>query len=128
MGEEAVDILVIEDDPNHAEQTARALAKSGIPAHVRVIDDSVAALDYPLGTPDGVQAAPRVILLDLNLPRVSGIEVLRRLRDASATRTIPVVVLSTSLEARDLRDCGSATGWVLTAICTNRLITRSTQP
>jgi two-component system response regulator len=100
-----VEILLVEDDPNDVELTLRALRQRNLANHVRVLQDGAEALEYLFG--DGPTAAhatgePRLILLDLKLPKVDGHEVLRRLKADSTTRTIPVVVLTSSQEERDI--------------------------
>jgi len=99
-------ILLIEDNPDDRALTLRALEKQQTPWPVVVVEDGVAALDYLFGTGEwaGPQApeAPELILLDLNLPRLGGLEVLARLRAHPRTRLCPVVVLTSSLEQRDL--------------------------
>ncbi len=92
-------ILLVEDDPDHELLTIRALKKSDIANNVRVARDGEEAINMLLG-PDAVR--PQVILLDLKLPKVDGLEVLRRIRESDATRMIPVVVLTSSDEERDL--------------------------
>ncbi len=92
-------ILLVEDNPDDEELTRLALCRAGIDHTLTVVRDGAEALDYLLGT--GSQAGrdlsepPAVILLDLKLPKVDGLEVLRRLRADARTRLIPVVVLST---------------------------------
>lgn len=101
-------ILLVEDNPDDEALTLRALTKNRIANEVVVARDGVEALDYLFGT--GAFAGrnpadrPQVVLLDLNLPRLGGLEVLRRLRAEPATATIPVVVLTSSKEDRDLVD------------------------
>lgn len=92
-------ILLVEDDPDHELLTIRALKKSDIANNVRVARDGEEAINMLLG-PGAVR--PQVILLDLKLPKVDGLEVLRRIRESEATRMIPVVVLTSSDEERDL--------------------------
>jgi two-component system response regulator len=99
-------ILLVEDDPDGVELTLRALKTSNPPSHITVARDGVEALEYLFGT--GPQAArdldslPQLILLDLKLPRMDGLDVLRRLRADTRTRHIPVVVLTSSTEESDL--------------------------
>ena len=82
-------ILLVEDNPDDELLTRRALKKSGIPNKVSVVRDGAEALDLLFGAGE----LPRMVLLDLNLPKVDGLEVLRRLRADERTRSIPVVVL-----------------------------------
>ena len=92
-------ILLVEDDPDHELLTIRALKKSHIANEVRVAHDGAEALEL-LFSEDPIQ--PQVILLDLKLPKIDGLEVLRRLRQDERTCMLPVVVLTSSDEERDL--------------------------
>jgi two-component system response regulator len=94
-------ILLVEDNPDDVELTRRALRKGNITSELRVVTDGAEALELLLGEPP-MDPPPHVILLDLNLPRVSGLEVLARLRADDRTRRIPVVVLTSSVEEADL--------------------------
>jgi two-component system response regulator len=99
-------ILLVEDNADDVELTLRAFRKSKILNEIVVVRDGVEALDYLFGT--GTHAGrdpktnPEVILLDLKLPKIGGLEVLRRLRAEEQTRRIPVVVLTSSNEERDI--------------------------
>ena len=101
-----VEILLVEDNPNDVELTLRALKKHNITNNVHVVKDGAEALEYIFAT--GAYASrdinhnPKVILLDLKLPKVDGIEVLRRIKSDGRTKVIPVVVLTSSKEERDL--------------------------
>lgn len=99
MGDGA--ILLVEDNPDDLELTRRALRRVEIGNEVRVARDGQEALDALLG-PGGPSELPALVLLDLNLPRVSGLEVLRRIRADERTRILPVVILTSSREERDL--------------------------
>ncbi len=92
-------ILLVEDDPDHELLTIRALKKSNIANDVKVARDGEEALNLLFG-PDHIR--PQVILLDLKLPKVDGLEVLRRIRESDTTRMLPVVVLTSSDEERDV--------------------------
>lgn len=92
-------ILLVEDDPDHELLTIRALKKSNIVNEVRVARDGEEALDALFG-PTAVR--PQLVLLDLKLPKVEGLEVLRRIREDESTRMLPVVVLTSSDEERDV--------------------------
>jgi len=92
-------ILLVEDDPDHELLTIRALKKSNIANDIRVARDGEEAIDMLFGA-DAIK--PQVILLDLKLPKVEGLEVLRRIRESDLTRMLPVVVLTSSDEERDL--------------------------
>lgn len=104
-------ILLVEDNPSDVDLTRRALKKGNIANELVVANDGQIALDYIFGTGRftgrDTSKMPAVILLDLNMPRVPGLEVLRRIRaDQSpdgAIRFLPVVILTTSVEERDLR-------------------------
>lgn len=91
-------ILLVEDNPDDIELTLRALKKHNISNEVIVVRDGAAALDRLLGGGE----LPEVVLLDLKLPKVDGIEVLRRVRADARTRLLPVVILTSSREERDL--------------------------
>jgi CheY-like chemotaxis protein len=92
-------ILLVEDDPDHELLTIRALKKSQIANEVRVARDGEEAIGLLLGERP---VRPQVVLLDLKLPKVDGLEVLRRIRADDATRMLPVVVLTSSDEERDV--------------------------
>lgn len=96
-------ILLVEDSPDDEALTLRALKKNNITNEVIVARDGAEALDYLFGT--GMQAgrplAPEVTLLDLKLPKIDGLEVLRRIREDQRTRLLPVVILTSSNEERD---------------------------
>jgi DNA-binding response OmpR family regulator len=92
-------ILLVEDDPDHEVLTIRALKKSNVANQVQVARDGEEAISLLFG-PTPIK--PQVILLDLKLPKVDGLEVLRRIRENEATRMLPVVVLTSSDEERDV--------------------------
>jgi len=99
-------ILLVEDNPDDEALTVRALEKNNITNDLVVARDGAEALDYLFGT--GAHAGrdpqnlPRVVLLDLNLPKVDGLEVLKRVRADPRTRLAPIVVLTSSKEERDM--------------------------
>jgi two-component system response regulator len=99
-------LLLIEDNPNDEALTLRALRKHHIANRAVVVRDGAEALDWLFvrGQHAGRDVAlrPQVVLLDLNLPKLSGIDVLRAIRDNPATRQIPVVILTSSKEDKDL--------------------------
>ncbi|NHC34918.1 response regulator [Scytonema millei] len=101
-------ILLVEDNPDDEALAIRALKRHHIGNDIVVAHDGVEALDYLFGTGAyagrDVNSKPTVVLLDLKLPRVDGLEVLRRLREDERTKLMPVVVLTTSSEERDLLD------------------------
>jgi len=98
-------ILLVEDDPDDEALTLRALRRAGIRHAIVVVRDGVEALDYLFGTGDypgrDLDAMPHVVMLDLKLPRLDGLEVLRRIRANERTRLLPVVILTSSDEERD---------------------------
>ena len=98
---EAVDILLVEDNPNDAELTMRALKRANVDAHLIIARDGAEALEFLISD----RPKPKVIFLDLKLPKVDGIEVLRQVRMDDRTRAIPVVVLTSSQEERDITEC-----------------------
>ncbi len=96
-------IFLVEDDPDHELLTIRALRKSHIANDVRVARDGEEALAMLFSEgEDALPALPQVILLDLKLPKVDGLEVLRRIREDERTRMLPVVVLTSSDEESDI--------------------------
>ena len=100
-----VEILLVEDDPHDLELTLRSLRKARLANHIQVARDGVEALEFVFGSNDSPElpnGTPRVVLLDLKLPRVDGLEVLRRIKGDPRTRHVPVVVLTSSSEQRDL--------------------------
>jgi DNA-binding response OmpR family regulator len=97
-------ILLVEDNPDDEALTRRALAKNNIQNEVVVARDGAEALDYLFGAGKrgDPHPIPEVVLLDLKLPKVDGLEVLRRIRAEERTRLLPVVILTSSKEERDL--------------------------
>ncbi|NBB73104.1 MAG: response regulator [Bacteroidetes bacterium] len=106
---ETADILLVEDQPHDAELALRALKKLDLDERIALVRDGAAALDFLFGRGEyagrALADAPRLILLDLKLPKVSGIEVLRTLKSDERTRHIPVIVLTSSGEACDVEAC-----------------------
>ena len=90
-------ILLVEDDPDHQELALLALEKHGLASNVIVVSDGVEAIEYL-----SRQELPSFVLLDLQLPKMSGLEVLGWIRDHERTRFLPVVVLSSSDEQKDI--------------------------
>ncbi len=101
-------ILLVEDNPDDEALTLRALQKNNIKNEVVVMRDGAEALDYFFATGPyagrDVSVMPQVVLLDLKLPKVDGLEVLRRLRADTRTKLVPVVILTSSNEEKDLID------------------------
>ena len=101
-----VEILLVEDNPADIELTLRALKKNNLTNRVHVARDGEEALEFLFGSEAHEPAAlPRVVLLDLKLPKVDGIEVLTRIKQDPRTRKLPVVVLSSSREEPDIERC-----------------------
>ena len=95
-------ILLVEDNPDDEALTLRALKKNNIFNEVTVARDGQAALDYFFGEGASERPAPTVVLLDLKLPRIDGLEVLRRIRADPRTRLQPIVILTSSREEQDI--------------------------
>jgi CheY-like chemotaxis protein len=102
MDGETVDIVIVEDDPSDAELITRVFRKHSMINNIVLLKDGVEALDFFLGS--GANDHPKVVLLDLKLPKVNGIEVLQRLKSNERTKNVPVVVLTSSAEDRDIQD------------------------
>jgi two-component system response regulator len=106
MIENGIEILLVEDNPSDVKLALHAFEKHHLANHVQVTRDGAEALDFLFGTGAfagrDVNRPPKLILLDLKLPRVDGLEVLRQVRADPRTRRIPVVVLTSSREDRDI--------------------------
>jgi CheY-like chemotaxis protein len=104
-----VEILLVEDNPSDAELTIRALKKHNLANKLRVARDGAEALDYIFANGSfnhrRVEHTPKVIILDLKLPRVDGMEVLRAIKADERTKNVPVVVLTSSREDPDIQEC-----------------------
>jgi two-component system response regulator len=104
-----IEVLIVEDNSNDAELTIRALKKSNLTNKLMHVKDGAEALDFLFA--QGVYADrkdeknPKVILLDLKMPKLNGIEVLQALKSDERTKTIPVVVLTSSKEDPDIQKC-----------------------
>ena len=97
-------ILLVEDNASDEKLTLVAFKKSNIDNEIVIVRDGAEALDYLLGKAESAPVAtlPTLVLLDLNLPRVSGLDVLRRLRAEERTKLLPIVILTASKEEEDL--------------------------
>ena len=102
------DILLVEDNPDDAEMTIRSLRKVNLAHNLFHVEDGQEALDYLLargkfaGRDTGLQ--PKVVLLDIKMPRVDGIEVVRQLKSNELTKSIPIVIMTSSGEEKDMLD------------------------
>jgi CheY-like chemotaxis protein len=105
---EDAEILLVEDNPNDVELTLRALRKQNLDNKVFVVRDGAEALEFIFASgiyaTRKIEARPKVVLLDLKLPKVDGIEVLRRVKADERTRNIPIVMLTSSQEERDVSE------------------------
>ncbi len=106
MPDTAIEILLVEDSPDDIELALAALRTGGLANQIHVVRDGAAALEFLFGSGEtGNQAlaiTPRIILLDLKLPKVDGLEVLQRIKSDPRTRHIPVIVMTSSREERDV--------------------------
>ena len=106
MSEKPIDILLVEDNPNDVELAQHAFRQHNLANRLEVVRDGSEALEFLFCTGAyahrDIRQSPRVILLDLKLPKVDGIEVLRRLKSDLRTQAIPVVMLTSSREERDI--------------------------
>lgn len=103
---ESVEILIVEDNPNDAEMALRAFKKNNLKNHVLVVGDGEEALDFIFAKGKYVNRAknirPKIILLDLKLPKIDGLEVLKAIKENPETKIIPVIVLTSSKEEADI--------------------------
>jgi CheY-like chemotaxis protein len=106
MTQDSIEILLVEDNPDDIELTMLALKRGNLANKIRVVRDGEEALDllFCRGEFSGrsFESAPKVVLLDIKLPKVDGLEVLKQLKEDSRTRSIPVVVMTSSKEQRDM--------------------------
>ncbi len=109
MGDIEVEILLVEDNPNDAELAVRALKKQNLGNNLIHVEDGAEALDFIYGmgkySSRNTNNIPKVILLDLKLPKIGGIEVLQKVKADPRTKSIPVVVLTSSAEDPDIKKC-----------------------
>ena len=106
MDTNSIDILIVEDNKNDLELTIRALKKNKIANHIHAIPDGAEALDYFFATGKytdrNMNRIPKMVILDLKLPKVNGLEILRRVKSDDRTKTIPIVILTSSKEESDI--------------------------
>ncbi|MGN6438959.1 MAG: response regulator [Agriterribacter sp.] len=104
---ESYDLILAEDNPSDAELIMRVLRKTGVAENILHVDDGAQLLDYVFATGiyEGRNAAecPKLIIMDLKMPRVDGLEALRQIREQQQTKSIPVVLLTSSQEPDDVR-------------------------
>lgn len=102
----ATDILVVEDDPHDLELTLRAITKCDATIRTAVARDGVAVFEYLFGSDlennESVKAIPRLIMMDLKLPRVNGLEMINKIKSHEKTKTVPIVVFSSSTQEEDI--------------------------
>lgn len=106
MENTTIDILLVEDNASDAELTLRVLKKNNIANNFQVVTDGEEALDFFFATGKftgrDISLLPKLVILDINLPKVDGLEVLRRVKSDERTKTVPVVVLTSSKEQSDV--------------------------
>lgn len=95
-------VLLVEDNPNDEILTLRGLRRNKIANEIIVARDGQEALDYLFGTGGRERVVPALVLLDMNLPKLNGLDVLRRIRADERTKTLPVVILTSSRQERDV--------------------------
>lgn len=109
MMETAIDIMLVEDNPNDIELAVYAFRKNAIESRTLIVRDGVEALDYLYFRGRYVerrpQDTPKIILLDLKLPKMNGLEVLKQIKTDDAMKKIPVIALTTSKEIADVNTC-----------------------
>jgi hypothetical protein len=106
MNSDNTEILIVEDNPNDAQLTMRSLKKNNLANHIMHVSDGQAAVDYLFGEGEyqgrNVLDQPKVVLLDLKLPKLNGLQVLARIRGDARTKMLPVVILTSSQQESDL--------------------------
>lgn len=104
-----VEILLVEDNPNDVELTLRALQKNNLANKVYTVKDGEEAIEFIFATGQyatrDINFPPKVVFLDLKLPKVSGLEVLKKVKSDDKTKTIPIVVITSSQETQDVQEC-----------------------
>lgn len=106
---EEVEILIVEDSPDDAELAIRALRKSNLVNHIVHVSDGEQALDFMFARGEyavrDASQMPKVVFLDLKMPKVTGLEVLEKIKSHPATKSTPVVILTSSAEDPDIKKC-----------------------
>jgi two-component system, response regulator len=106
---QSLEILLVEDNPDDVALTLHAFKKHNLSNRIHVCRDGAEALDYLFGEGNyqgrNTGNAPKVVLLDLKLPKINGLEVLKRVKSSPTTQKIPIVVLTSSREEQDLVEC-----------------------
>ena len=109
MQNDEIDILLIEDNSEDADLTIRALKKNSVTSRVLHLKDGAEALEYIFCTGQfserNIEMKPKIVLLDLNMPKINGIDVLKKIKSDERTKIIPVVVLTSSKESPDVATC-----------------------
>lgn len=110
MNPNSVEVLLVEDNPTDAELTIRALKKYNMANNLVHVKNGADALDFIFGTGKyadsrDISFVPKVILLDIHMPKMNGMDVLRRLKAEPRTKSLPVVVLTSSKESPDIQEC-----------------------
>ena len=103
---DAVQVLLVEDNPQDAELTMRALRKRNLANHLHLVEDGAEALDFMFGqgkyAERNLARAPKAVLLDLKLPKLNGLEVLRALKSDPRTHSVPVIIITSSAQDPDI--------------------------
>ncbi len=105
MHAQPVTILLIEDDPGHARLIEKNIRRAGVNNEIVHVSDGTTALAHLADRPDSLAQRPLLVLLDLNLPDMSGTDILRRIKDDPDLRTVPVVVLTTTDDKVEIQRC-----------------------
>lgn len=109
MGHVELEILLVEDNQSDAEMTIRALKKNNLSNNIIHLKDGAEALDFIFGTGQfegrDISNQPKIVLLDLKMPKVNGLEVLQTLKSDDRTKSIPIVMLTSSKEDPDIKKC-----------------------
>jgi CheY-like chemotaxis protein len=100
-----VTILLIEDDPGHARLIEKNVRRAGVGNEIRHVADGTTALDYLFGPKRAVPQEPMLVLLDLNLPDMSGLDILTRIKADEHLRRMPVIVLTTTDDKQEIQRC-----------------------